>query len=41
MTGEPNWDSVRAFGVFMVLFVLLMAPCLLFYKEKNNKEIAE
>ncbi len=36
-----NWDSIKAFGVFMGLFAVLMAPCLFFYKEKNNKEINE
>lgn len=36
-----NWDSIIAFGVFMGLFAVLMAPCLFFYKEKNNKEIGE
>lgn len=30
-------DSLVSFGVFMILFVLLMFPCLFFYKEKNNK----
>ena len=32
-------ESLKAFGVFIVLFAVLMAPCLFFYKEKNNKEI--
>ena len=40
-SGFENWDSIKAFGVFLLLFVVLMAPCLFFYKEKNNKEISE
>ena len=36
-----SFESLKAFGVFMLLFVVLMAPCLFFYKEKNNKEISE
>lgn len=36
-----SFDSLKAFGVFMLLFVVLMAPCLFFYKEKNNKDISE
>ena len=40
-SGFENWDSIKAFGVFLLLFTVLMAPCLFFYKEKNNKEISE
>ena len=29
-------DSLIAFGVFMILFVLLMFPCLFFYREENE-----
>ena len=29
--------SLKAFGVFMVLFVLLMFPCLFFYHKKNEQ----
>lgn len=36
-----SFESLKAFGVFMLLFVILMAPCLFFYNEKNNKEISE
>ena len=31
-------DSLISFGVFMLLFVVLMAPCLFFYKKKDIKE---
>lgn len=34
-------SSLIAFGVFMILFVILMAPCVFFYKDKNNKEIVD
>lgn len=40
-SGFENWDSIKAFGVFLLLFALLMAPCLFFYKEENYKEISE
>lgn len=40
-SGFKNWESIKAFGVFLVFFVLLMFPCLFFYKEKNYKEITE
>ena len=36
-----SFESLKSFGVFMLLFVILMAPCLFFYNEKNNKEISE
>ena len=36
MTG--SWESVKAFGVFMLLFALLMFPCLFFYHEKSDNE---
>ncbi len=26
-----SWESVKAFGVFMLLFVVMMTPCLFFY----------
>ena len=32
-------DSLISFGVFMLLFVVLMTPCLFFYNEKKNIEI--
>ena len=31
-------DSLISFGVFMLLFVVLMTPCLFFYKNKHNVE---
>jgi len=31
-------DSLISFGVFMLLFVVLMTPCLFFYKKKDIKE---
>lgn len=31
-------DSLLAFGVFMVLFALLMFPCLFFYHEKKEEK---
>ena len=34
-------DSVIAFLVFVVFFVILMAPSVFFYREENNKEITE
>ena len=34
-----SFESLKAFAVFMGLFVILMFPCLFFYKEKNNKEL--
>ena len=40
-SGFENWESIKAFGVFLVFFALLMAPCLFFYKEENYKEISE
>lgn len=40
-SGFENWDSIKAFGVFLLLFAVLMAPCLFFYKEENYKEISE
>lgn len=36
-----SFESLKSFGVFMLLFVVLMAPCLFFYNEKNNKEFIE
>ena len=38
---NKSFDSLIAFGLFMLLFVILMSPCLFFYKEKNNKEFSE
>ncbi len=36
-----NSDSLIAFGVFMLLFAILMFPCLFFYKEKKVVEESE
>lgn len=42
LIANGSFDSLKAFLVFMGLFVLLMFPCVFFYKEDNNKEnIAE
>ena len=40
-SGFQNWESIKAFGVFMVFFVILMAPCLFFYREDKYKEVSE
>ena len=37
-TPGVNTESLVAFLVFMVLFAILMFPCLFFYKESNEKE---
>ena len=37
LIADGIFDSLKAFLVFMGLFVLLMFPCLFFYKEKNYK----
>ena len=34
-------ESLKAFGVFMILFAILMFPCIFFYREEDNKEIEE
>ena len=34
-------DSLISFGVFMLLFVVLMAPCLFFYKHKEESKVSE
>ena len=39
LISQGSWESLKAFGVFMILFFILMFPCVFFYKEKNNKEI--
>ena len=31
-----SWDSLIAFGVFMILFAVLMFPCLFFYREGKD-----
>lgn len=37
-----SWDSLIAFGVFMLFFALLMFPCLFFYREKSDEtEVVE
>jgi DMSO reductase anchor subunit len=37
-----SWESIKAFGAFMLLFALMMAPCLFFYhgggKDLVNEE---
>lgn len=38
LLADGKFDSLISFIVFMGLFVLLMFPCLFFYKEENNKE---
>lgn len=36
-----SWDSLKAFGVFLILFVLLMFPCLFFYHKKTEQASEE
>lgn len=36
-----SWDSLISFGVFMILFAVLMFPCIFFYNEKNDKPIED
>jgi uncharacterized RDD family membrane protein YckC len=36
---DGNWDSLKAFGVFMVLFVLLMFPCVFFYRKRSEQTV--
>jgi APA family basic amino acid/polyamine antiporter len=36
-----SFESVKAFGVFLILFVLLMSPCLFFYREKAGQTFVE
>lgn len=38
---QGSWQSLKAFGVFMILFFILMFPCVFFYHEKNNKDFEE
>lgn len=38
LIADGLFDSIKAFLVFMLLFALLMFPCVFFYKEKNNIE---
>ena len=40
-SGFKDWESLKAFGVFLLLFVVLMAPCLFFYNEGKHKEVSE
>ena len=40
-SGFKDWSSVKAFGCFMVLFVVLMLPCIFFYKESNEVSFDE
>ena len=40
-SGFKDWGSVKAFGCFMVLFVVLMLPCIFFYKESNEVSFDE
>ena len=40
-SGFKDWESLKAFGVFLLLFVVLMAPCLFFYRENKYKEVSE
>jgi APA family basic amino acid/polyamine antiporter len=40
-SGFENWESIKAFGVFLLLFVVLMTPCLFFYNEGKHKEVSE
>lgn len=35
LIADGKTDSLISFGVFMLLFILLMSPCLFFYKEKE------
>lgn len=35
---DGNVESLKSFGVFMILFVILMIPSLFFYNEKKLKE---
>lgn len=37
LIADGKTDSLISFGVFMLLFILLMSPCLFFYKEKEKK----
>ena len=34
-------DSLISFGVFMILFVILMVPSLFFYKDDNYKDVTD
>jgi hypothetical protein len=34
---DGRLDSLISFGVFMLLFILLMTPCIFFYKKKEIK----
>ncbi len=36
LIASNTYESLKAFGVFMLLFIILMFPCIFFYKEKNN-----
>lgn len=36
LIADHKVDSLISFGVFMLLFVILMAPCLFFYNEKKE-----
>ena len=36
-----SWESIKAFGAFMLLFVVMMAPCLFFYNKGGKDQIAE
>ena len=36
-----SWESVKAFGYFLIFFALLMSPCLFFYREEVKSETAE
>ncbi len=41
LIASGSLDSLKAFGVFMLLFVILMLPCIFFYNEKKYKEVNE
>ena len=38
LIADGKTDSLKSFGVFMILFIILMVPSLFFYK-KDGKEI--
>ena len=41
LIASNTMESLKAFGVFMLLFVILMFPCIFFYKEQKDEDELE
>ena len=41
LVASGTWESLKAFGIFMVFFAILMFPCLFFYRKSTEETVAE